>query len=186
MHSAREGIEVARISSALLRPRWSCAWILVALAVITAASSVAAEPPDADINPMIDVGFLVIRSTPDYDEALRVVRQASSSFEIPVDLRGLIYDPAHGLTRPRSDCELVDAWGGWYPCYLPRGRYDEGRYLSIDRSDAYKSFQPGYFVVIAASGEPGSREIEQTRQTVLNRFPDAYVRTDKVYFGCMH
>lgn len=169
----------------LRRPLCALVWVLVALAVTATTSSVAEEPPDADINPMIDVGFLVIRSTADYDEALRVVRQASSAFDIPIDLRSLIYDPAHGLTRPRSDCDLVDSWGG-YPCYLPRGRYDEGRYLSIERSDAYKSFKPGYFVVIAASCKPGSTEIEQTRQAVRNGFPDAYVKTDKVYFGCMH
>ena len=45
---------------------------------------------------------------------------------------------------------------GWdYPCYVARGRYDDGAYLSVEPSAAYDGLKAGYFVVIAASGYPG-------------------------------
>jgi len=156
---------------------------LLATLWIMAASSVAAVD-DPDPNPWIDVSFLIVRSTSDYAEARRVLQGAHDKLGIAINLRGLIHDPRHGLTWPKQDCDRDPLYP--FPCYVARGRFDPGVYLSIERSDAYRTFRPGYFVVIAASGEPNSADVKNVLDTAKSLFPDAYVKTEKVYHGCMH
>jgi hypothetical protein len=141
----------------------------------------AAEP---DPDPWVRVGFLIIRSTPDYAEARRVAERASSQLELPLNLRGLTYERPHGLTWPREECEKDPLYP--YPCYVARGRFDPGVYLSVERSDAYATFNAGLFIVIAASGEPGSPELASTLARVRKAYPDAYVKQERVYHGCLH
>lgn len=90
----------------------------------------------------------------------------------------------HGLTWPREECEKEPLYP--FPCYVARGRFDPGVYLSVERSDAYATFTPGLFIVIAASGEPGSPELTSTLTKVRKAHPDAYVKQERVYHGCMH
>ncbi|MBP9143768.1 MAG: carboxypeptidase regulatory-like domain-containing protein [Thermoanaerobaculia bacterium] len=132
----------------------------------------------------VPVGFVVLKSTSDYGEARRVVDVAAQRLDIPVDLRKVEYDPEHGLTFPRDVCE---ADGGFpYPCYVARGRYDAGVYLSIERSDAYRANDSGCFSVIVASGDPSSPELAAALKQVRVEYPDAYVKSEKVYHGCIH
>jgi hypothetical protein len=152
------------------------------LGLIGLPSGVTAAEPEPD--PWIRVGFLIVRSTSDYAEARRVAERASSQLELPLDLRGLVYEPPHGLTWPREQCEKDPLYP--YPCYVARGRFDPGVYLSVERSDAYATFTRGLFIVIAASGEPGSPELTSALARVREAYPDAYVKQERVYHGCMH
>ena len=152
-------------------------------AVVVCAAVVAAEEK-AELDPWVEVGFLVIRSTPDYADARRTAEAASRKLGIRLDLRGLVHDATHGLTWPKEECDKDPLYP--FPCYTARGRFDPGVYLSIERSDAYRSFRPGYFIVIAASGEPGSVELRDSLKAAKSEFPDAYLKSEKVYHGCMH
>lgn len=84
-------------------------------------------------------------------------------------------------TYPRDVCEL----NGWdYPCYVARGRFDDGAYLSVEPSDAYTGMNPGYFVVVAASGSRDDVLAEQ-RELARRKVP-SYVQTSDVWLGCIH
>ncbi len=155
--------------------------IFVSAAVLFVAI---AAPADDEPDPWIEKGFVIIRSTTDYNEAVRIAEIGSRSLKVPVDLRGLIHDPDHGLTWPREQCAKDPLYP--YPCYFARGRFDSGVYLSVERSDAYETFQPGYFIVIFATGDPGSPELTDALELARSRFQDAYLKTDRVYHGCMH
>lgn len=158
----------------------SAALLLLAQAAVLRAS--ADEPPDPDS--WVSVGFVVVRSTPDYAEALRVAESTSAATGIERELRGMVHEPEHGLSLPRAECEKQDL--GPYPCYVARGRFDAGVYLSVERSDAYETFRSGYFIVVAASGPPDSATLDTTLEAVRASYPDAYLKVDKVYHGCMH
>lgn len=134
------------------------------------------------VGPYVEVSFVLVKSTQSYRDAHRFAQRVSAELGLPLDLRGLIYDPTHGLTWPRERCAEDPLYP--FPCYLARGRWDEGRYISIERSDAYSSFKPGLFIVIAASGRPD--EMRSTVSSIKARVPDAYMKTEAVYFGCMH
>ena len=134
------------------------------------------------IGPYVEVSFVLVRSTTSYADALRFAKRASADLGIPLDLRGLTYDSQYGLTWPREECDKDPLYP--FPCYVARGRYDSGRYLSIERSDAYGSLKPGLFIVIAASGDPS--EMRCAAASIRAHIPDAYLKTEQVYFGCMH
>ena len=152
------------------------------VATLTLPGIAETEEPEPD--PWVPVAFVILRSTPGYAEARRVAEHAAFQLGIPLNLRGLIYDAGHGLTWPKAECDKDPLYP--FPCYVARGRFDPGVYLSVERSDAYASFRPGYFVVIAASGEPGSAEVQASLTRVRAIYPDAYVKREKVYHGCMH
>jgi len=129
------------------------------------------------------MGFVVLRSTRDYADALRFAKRASRWLDVPLDLRGLIHDPEHGLTWSRESCAEDPLYP--YPCYTARGRWEGTKhYVSIERSDAYRSMRPGFFVVIAATGEP--KEMQAFAVSVRKKIPDAYAKAEDVYHGCLH
>ena len=158
--------------------------LTVAFLLTTLAVPGTAETEEPEPDPMVPVAFVILRSTPHYGEARHVAERAATQLAIPLNLRGLIYDPDHGLTWPKEECDKDPLYP--FPCYVARGRFDPGVYLSVERSAAYASFRPGFFVVIAASGEPGSAEITSALARVRSLYPDAYVKQEKVYHGCMH
>ena len=149
------------------------------------ASALVQEVTDEEPDPMVPVGFVIIKSTTSYDEALRTVREANAKSGIPINLRGVVLDPQYGLMFSKGLDDPTDPLYA-YPWYLPRGRYDDGVYLSVELSASYPGFWPGFYVVIAASGEPDSNLLKQTLSKVKPYYRDAYMKVAKIYHGCMH
>lgn len=130
--------------------------------------------------PYVKVNFVIVKSTKNYDSAKTAALFASQKLKYKLDLRGLKAHKKNGLTFSKKDCENE----GGYPCYIARGRYDSGEYISIEWSNAINGFAKGYYVVIVASGEP------EITKTALKKakpiFKDAYNKSAEVYYGCMH
>ncbi|MES1224662.1 MAG: hypothetical protein ABUT20_54725, partial [Bacteroidota bacterium] len=97
-----------------------------------------------------------------------------------LDLRDLKPNKESGLTYAKKDCENE----GGYPCYISRGRYDSGDYISIEWSDAFDGFAKGYYIVIVASGS--KNETEPALKKAKQFYKDAYAKQCDVYVGCMH
>jgi hypothetical protein len=152
----------------------------------TVPASPAAQTPQADLDFEVPVGFVIIKSTTSYAEALKLVQEASSKSQIPIDLRGVILDPNVGLTYSEEKFREWQDWLYQYPWYFARGRHDGGLYLSIERSDSYESFSPGFFIVIAASGPPESTLLIEAMSKVEKLYPDAYTKVATIWYGCMH
>lgn len=127
----------------------------------------------------VEKPFLVLVTTPRYEDALALARRASARLKLPLDLREL--SPVeHGLTWSRRECDD----NGWdYPCYVARGRYDDGAYVSIEHGSWFSGGAVDEYVVIAASGEEGVRA---TLATARQHFPRTFVHEWTVYLGCMH
>ena len=84
---------------------------------------------------------------------------------------------------PAADCRSND-WD--YPCYVTRGRWDDGAYVSVD--EAYRFFdgeERGYLVILASGpkGNPLAQAVVEEAQALL---PAAELRTDDVSEGCVH
>ncbi|MFN9113711.1 MAG: hypothetical protein ACK5XN_26890 [Bacteroidota bacterium] len=126
--------------------------------------------------------FLIAGSLTDYASALQQAQKVAKGAGLKLDLRGLRPVPKVGLSFDDTLC--VNEWGE-APCYVARGRYDNGSYISIEYSDAYAGFRPGYYIVVAHSGEAG-----KTPAAVLSGVrrivPSAYIKSSKVYMCCMH
>ena len=154
-------------------------YLLIVLLLATAPALNAQTEDDMTMQK----NFLILHTTKSYDAALKTARGAASSLACPLNLRSLKPDKADGLTFSRAECDS----NGWdYPCYVARGRYDDGTYVSIERSDAYDGFRKGYYIVIAASGDRQSEDLKNALTKVRPRYKDAYLKATRVYMGCMH
>ena len=140
--------------------------LLIGFIFITSLSY--AEEIDSS-NMYAEKEFLIIYSTKNYNEALRVCKEADSKLKYGIDLRDLEYNKKIGLTFSKeslgSEVEL-------FPWYFPRGRYDDGRYLSVEYSNGYSEFAKGYYIVIAESGEKGS--MKESLKDVKRYYKDSY------------
>jgi hypothetical protein len=88
-----------------------------------------------------------------------------------------------GLTFSQDACASEF---GEFPCYVPRGRWDDGVYLSVEHSSAYEGFEEGLYVVVLASGSPRDRTIGAARAPREGSVPGRVVKTAPVYLGCIH
>jgi hypothetical protein len=145
------------------------------------------------INPgcYVNKYFLLIQSTNDYKAALKTAQAAAKGLGIKLDLRGLIPDknPNTGLTMPVDSClKYSEEEGGGEDstCYMARGRWDDGIYISIEYSNAYSGFSKGYYIVIAGSSDKKDQSLVSTLKKAQAKYSDAYIKTSKVYLCCMH
>jgi hypothetical protein len=133
-----------------------------------------------DETPFVKKSFVIIQSTKNYAAAKLTAEKAAKQLQQKLDLRELKPSKKTGLTFSDSVCE----YEGGYPCYIARGRFDDGDYISIEWSNAINGFAKGYYVVIAGAGS------KDETNTILKKtkkfFKTAYVKQADVYIGCMH
>jgi len=124
-----------------------------------------------------------MKSTANYHEALDMATQASKRLRQPMKLRDLSPTSQGGLSFPKAVCEE----NGWdAPCYVARGRYDDGAYVSIEPTSGYPEFKPILYIVIVVSGPKGGALTKNTKRKARKIFHDAYARVAGVYMGCIH
>ena len=131
-------------------------------------------------SPYVKVNYVIVQSTKNYLAARETAAKAAEKLGYELNLRDLSYNTRTGLSLPKDDCEME----GGFPCYIARGRYDSGAYVSVEWSNAIYKFAKGFYVVIVASGDAS---ITQPALEKAKRFyRSAYSKSAEVYVGCMH
>ena len=122
--------------------------------------------------------FLIMKSTKSYTEAENFAEEVAIRMEMKY-MKEVQYSKETGLTYSRKMCEE-----GYleYPCYVARGRYDDGMYISIEYSNAYEGFAKGYYLVIVASGNYAKTILKKVKKYESS----AYVKSASIYMGCIH
>jgi hypothetical protein len=154
--------------------------VLLATAPSDPLASTGPRAPDPDVVPK---AFVILKATPSYDDARAAAAAAAETLAIRMDLRGLIPDGTIGLTLPEADC--ADEFGE-FPCYVPRGRWDDGVYLSVEHSSSFAGFDENQYLVVLASGAPHDHGVRAALRRAKSAYPTAYVKTVPVYLGCLH
>ena len=130
--------------------------------------------------------FVVLATADSYAHALRSARRASQELGLRIDLRGLRFHKAgNTLTFGRATCDNDAAFGS-YPCYLPRGRWDDGAYLSIELADHYSASARARFVIVAASGDASDPVLKAMLRKARATFPAVRLEAMPIYMGCIH
>jgi hypothetical protein len=150
-------------------------YLTLLLSIVIAACSIAQEA-----QPFVKKNFVIIQSTKNYAAAKLTAKKAAKQLQQKLDLRELKPNKNTGLTFSDSVCENE----GGYPCYIARGRFDDGDYISIEWSNAINGFAKGYYVVIAGAGS--KEETNTILKKAKNFYKTAYVKQADVYIGCMH
>ena len=133
--------------------------------------------------PWVTKKLVILQSTKSYESAKKTATAAGKHLKKPVRLRDLKPNKKRGLTHSKKEC----AENGYnWPCYVSRGRYDDGAYISIEYSSAFNGWTDGYYVVIAASAEKSDPVINKTLNKAKKRWKDAYAKSAEIWLGCMH
>lgn len=132
-----------------------------------------------------DFSFVILISTKSYEAALERAKDASVKLGYPLDLRELHPNTETGLSLPKEVCEGI-CGGGMveYPQYLPRTDWGESKYVSVEYSNGFEGFTPGYYIVVVASGEKGDPIIQEALDESRQFYEDAYAKTCGVWMGC--
>ncbi|MBN4071289.1 hypothetical protein JYT72_02145 [Crocinitomix catalasitica] len=156
--------------------------IIIATATLFISQDAVAQVSDgyvAESEDFTTKSFLIIRSSKSYNRALKKAQLACNKLGLTLDLRNMYKDQRlNGLTSSEI-CEC-GAWHG----YFPRGKDDDGNYISIEYSSRYPTFAEGYFIVIVSSGDRS--DVESVFSKVREHYPDAYIKDEDVFLGCMH
>jgi hypothetical protein len=144
----------------------------------------AVTPPTSDRDPdVVRKSFVILKATASYADARTLAADAAERLAIRMDLRNLGPDGTIGLTFPEDDCRNEF---GEFPCYVARGRWDDGVYLSIEHSSSYEGFAEGQYLVVLASGGPRDRNVGAALRRAKGSFPETVIKTAPVYVGCLH
>lgn len=127
--------------------------------------------------------FMIVLSSKDFEKTKEYATSAAQNLNLELKIDGIHETDGH-LSFSREECEGEGGFG--YPCYVARGRWDDGNYVSIEQSDAYDGFTRGYYIVVVSSGETGDATRRELLTTVKEQYPSAYIKKTKVYVGCMH
>ena len=139
---------------------------------------------EEDFSQEVKKYFLIVHSTKDYSSALKKANSISKDLKLDLDLRELMKNEDNvGLTWGKTVCE-GDGWE--FPCYVPRGRYDDGDYASVEWSNGYQGFSKGYYIVIISSQTEYDNKIMNLLNEAKEFVPSAYVKSSMVFMGCMH
>jgi hypothetical protein len=131
----------------------------------------------------VEKDFVVLPAVESYSAARKLASNAVVHLGLKLDLRDAKSDGRGGLTFSRATCAAND-WD--YPCFVARGRYDDGAYVSIDEVRRFSAFSgPGYLVILA-SGRRGDRVAREVLEKAHGFFPKAAITTDKVSHRCIH
>jgi hypothetical protein len=89
-----------------------------------------------------------------------------------------------GLTFSEDACKNEF---GEYPCYVPRGRWDDGVYISVEHSSSYQGLEEDRYIVVLASGAPHDPLHRGSAAAGTRRLsPTSPSKTAPVYLGCIH
>jgi len=161
--------------------RWHA--LILATPLVLACVVALAADHGANTQPFVDKDFLILKSTPSFKEATQSAATTAAKLGVKLNLRGLSPDLRTGLTFSRDECARGELP---YPCYVPRGRSDDGAYVSVEWSSDYALLAKGMYVVMIASYKPGAPETRRMLKAAQSVYPDAYVKRVKVYVGSMH
>jgi len=144
--------------------------------------------PDPENSVIREKFVLILCSYKDFHQARKQAIELSRATKVPFSMQGMTYDKKRGLIFPDDSSNEADA-GSYMPRRYNHGSVSDGAeefgYISIERSDAYTGFTPGYYIVVG-----GIYDDTKEGKLALTRFKpvvaDAYTKKTSIYMGCIH
>lgn len=153
--------------------------LLLALLFFVAAPVLHAQ----DISQTEKKGFLIVSAGKNYTAMKKKAQAVAKKLNYKLNLRGLTPDKTIGLTFSEKVCEEQNLE---YPWYIPRGRYDDGEYVSIEYTTDYNGFTPGYYIIVVSSHSKGDKTLATALKKTKAVYKTAYIKYADVFMGCMH
>lgn len=110
--------------------------------------------------------YLIISASKSYQEALKKAKEAQKKLGIKLNLDNYDYFKTTGLLNHKYIYTR--------DFYYPRGKNDDGDYISIEYSSLYENFTQGFFIVIVSSGE--DEVLRKKLKKIKETYSDAYLK----------
>jgi hypothetical protein len=133
---------------------------------------------------------MILSAYKSFDAARADAEKIAKASRMTFSMDGRVYDKKKGLVYPGNPDDPDDPFAGEY---IAR-RYDtaivpggdrEIPYLSVEKSDGYEGFKPGFYIVVA--GIKGTRADALAQIAKFKTWaPTAYVKKTRIYMGCLH
>lgn len=118
----------------------------------------------------------------DYAEAVRLAQHLSAHSGIPYSNRGMVFTKDRGLIWPDGHQDKVLA-GAYYARRINACSKDMPECITVERSEFYMGFEPGYYVVVGGIFKTSQKSYERAEK--LREFsPEAYAKNTAVFLGC--
>lgn len=123
-----------------------------------------------------------------FEAARADAEKISKASKVPFSMEDRVYDKKRGLIYP--DDYADEAFRGGYVAR----RYDKTvlgesdkmvAYLSVEKSEAYEGFKPGFYMVVAGILETRAEALKRTEK-FKKWAPTAYAKKTRIYMGCLH
>jgi len=130
----------------------------------------------------------ILSAYPKYADAHRDAKKIAAASGTPYSSEGRVYVNNRGLIYP--DNYTDDVFAGNYVArrynttVLPN-QTNETEFLSVERSDGYPGFRPGYYIVVAGiydSADPARKQAAKYKAWA----PTGYAKKTKIFMGCLH
>ena len=125
---------------------------------------------------MRETSLLIIKSTTNYDSAIKKAELASNKLGFTLKL-----DNNCGNDEPKESYEEICDCGE-NGTYLSVGRYNQGQYVTVECSSGYDFLREGYYIVVVASGE--REKMKSILAKVQVYYKDAYLKNTDIWVGC--
>ena len=157
-------------------------WMVAAVVTTSVGHVMAQEDQEAERH----VAILSVYKS--FDAAREDAEKISKASKIPFSMEGRVHDKKRGLIYP-DDYDDEVFRGGYvarrYHTTILEGSEKETPYLSVERSDGYEGFKPGFYIVVAGIHETRDAALKQTQQFKKGA-PTGYVKKTRIYMGCLH
>jgi len=125
-----------------------------------------------------DKYILILKSTEDYNEAVAFAVQSREKLGLKFDNDKVKYSKSKGIYFS-EDIDDVAYRGKYYP-----RRYD-GEYISLENSNGYYGFSPGYIIVVGGIYSD-KKSADKGLSRVKEFYKDAYAKKTVMWMGCIH
>lgn len=128
--------------------------------------------------------LLILGKRDNFQKAQDLAEDLSQKSGIPFATRGMVYDTTKGWAWPEDYPDLIRAG-----VYLARQYNQEcdGKQvecISIERSDFYRGFNKGRFLILGGVFETGDLRSKPMLRRAKKTTPRAYLQTTEIRLGC--
>lgn len=153
--------------------------ITTLLLILFAVSQLNAQ----EISQIQKKGFVIVSAGKNYEAIKKQAKTVANKLGYKLNLRDLEYHKAEGLTFSKEICEKENME---FPAYIARGRWDDGEYVSVEYTNGFEGFTPGYYIIVVSSHDKGITELTEALKHTKKSYKTAYIKYSDVYMGCMH
>lgn len=139
---------------------------------------------------VVERHVVILSAYKSFADAKADAEKISKAAKIVFSMDGRIYDKKKGLIYPDNPEDPDAPFAGEYLprrydlTYLPESEKEVG-YLSVEKSEGYEGFKPGFYIVVA-----GIKETRAAALQGIGKFkewaPTAYAKKTRIYMGCLH